>query len=147
MVIFVLVSVPIMFINMLNHYAALLLLSGADYLKVFGADQLHAQVMIFLDLFEHGYLITQIFHGLWLLPLGYLVFNSGFLPRILGVLLMIGCFGYLIESFTVFLFPSYEVIGAPSAVVAGIAEISFCLWLLVKGVDVEQWEKRALESA
>ena len=80
----------------LTEFAALLLLSGADYLTAFTADQLHALVMFFLDLHEYGVFIASIFCGLWLLPLGYLVFKSGYIPRILGVLLMIGCFGYLI---------------------------------------------------
>ena len=75
MVIFVLASVPISFINMLNHFAPLLLLSGADYLTVFGADQLHALVMFFFDLYTSGVGIATIFHGLWLLPLGYLVYK------------------------------------------------------------------------
>ena len=107
MVMFVLVAVPIAFINELNKFAALLLLSGADYLKVFAADQLHAQVMLFLDLHEHGINIAAIFWGLWLLPLGYLVFKSGFLPRILGILLIVGCFGYLIDFVTFFFFPDF----------------------------------------
>jgi hypothetical protein len=103
MVIFALAGVPISMLNMLNHFAALLLLSGADYLTAFEADQLQAQVMFFLDLQKYGAFIPQ-FLGLWLLPLGYLVLKSGFLPRILGILLMIGCFGYLIDAVLFFLF-------------------------------------------
>ncbi len=144
MVIFVLVSVPITMLNELNQFAALLLLSGADYLTAFTADQLQALVPLFLDLHEHGINIATIFWGLWLFPMGYLVFKSGFLPRILGVLLMIGCFGYLIDFFTFFLFPNFD------AKISGFTfwgEVLFPLWLLIKGVNVEQWEKRALESA
>jgi hypothetical protein len=144
MVIFALVSVPIAMLNQLNQFAVLLLLSGADYLTVFTADQLQAQVMFFLDLSEHGVFIVQIFWGLWLLPFGYLVYKSGFLPRILGVLLMIGCFGYLIDFFTFFLLPNFD---AALSQFTGIGEILMALWLLIKGVNVEQWEKRALESA
>jgi len=144
MVIFFLVSVPITMLNMVSQSAALLLLSGADYLKVFSADQLHAQVMFFLNLHEHGVSITGIFWGLWLFPMGYLVFKSGYIPRILGVLLIIGCFGYLIESFAFFLFPNFEV---EIALFTFWGEVLFPLWLLIKGVNVEQWEKRALESA
>jgi len=144
MVIFLLVAVPIAMLNELNQSAVLLLLSGADYLKVFTADQLQALVPLFLDLHEHGINIASIFWGLWLFPMGYLVFKSGFLPRILGVLLMIGCFGYLIESFAPFLLPSYEV---EIALFTFWGEVLLPLWLLIKGVNVEQWEKRALESA
>jgi len=144
MVIFVLVAVTITCINMLNQFAALLLLSGADYLTVFEADQLPALVLLFLNLHKAGYLIAQIFFGLWLLPLGYLVYKSGFFPRILGVLLMIACFGYLIDVFTFSLLPDVEVVISEFTFVG---ELLLLLWLLIKGVNVEQWEKRALESA
>lgn len=145
MVIFGLVGVPIAMLNQINQSAALLLLSGADYLKVFTADQLHAQMMFFLDLHKHGGLIGVIFWGLWLFPLGFLVLKSGYFPRILGVLLMIGCFGWLMVFLQRFLLPSYAAL-AYSRFAAHIAELSWMLWLLIKGVDVEQWEKRALES-
>ena len=121
-----------------------LLLSGADYLTAFAPDQLQALVPLFLDLHEHGVFIAQIFWGLWLFPLGYLVFKSGFLPRILGVLLMISCFGYLIDFSTFFLFPNFNV---AINMYTGWAELLLCLWLLIKGVNVEAWKKRALESA
>jgi len=108
MVILALISVGIEMVYMINDYAVLLLLSGADYLTALEADQLHAQVMFFLDLQTYGAFIPQ-FLSLWLILVGYLVFKSGFLPRILGVLLIIGCFGYLIDSFVFFLFPNFDV--------------------------------------
>ncbi len=144
MVMFMLAGVPITMLSELNRFAALLLLSGADYLKVFTADQLHAQGMLFLELRETGLVIAQIFWGLWLFPFGYLVFKSGYIPRILGVLLIIAGFGYLIDFVTFFLFPNFDV---AINMYTGWAELLLCLWLLIKGVNVEQWEKRALESA
>jgi hypothetical protein len=144
MVILVLVGIPIAMLNLLNQFAVLLLVSGADYLTAFEADQLHAQVMLFLDLYQHGIFIAKIFWGLWLFPLGYLVFKSGFLPRILGILLIISGLGYLIDDFMVLLLPNS---GAILSLFAFIGEWLFALWLLIKGVNVEQWEKRALESA
>jgi hypothetical protein len=144
MVIFILVGVPIAMLSELSRFAALLLLSGADYLAAFTADQLHAQVMHFLDIREHGISIAGIFWGLWLFPMGYLVFKSGYIPRILGILLMIGCFGYLIESVILFLFPSIDV---TISLYTFWGEVLFPLWLLIKGVNVEEWEKRALDSA
>jgi len=143
MVIIILVSVPIAMLNMLNQFAALLLLNGGDYLTAFTADQLKAGVMFFLDLLDHGVYIAFIFWGLWLFPMGYLVFKSGFIPKILGILLMIACFGYLIDFVTLFLFPNFVEI----RFFTFIGEPLFALWLLIKGVNVEQWEKRALESA
>jgi hypothetical protein len=131
-------------INLVNHFFALLLLSGAGYLTVFEPDQLHALVLLFLTAFEDGFLIDLTFFGLHLLFLGYLVFKSGYLPRILGVLVIIGGFGYLIDSFAVFLIPNYEVF---LRLFMAWGELLLALWLLVKGVNVEKWEKRALESA
>jgi len=144
MVIFILLGVSIAMLNELNHFVVLLLLSGADYLTVFTADQLQALVPLLLDLHEHGIMIAHIFWGLWLLPMGYLIFKSGYIPRILGVLLIIGGFGYLIDFVTFLLFPDFDVTIAEFTF---IGELLLPLWLLIKGVDVEQWEKRALESA
>ena len=135
-------------INLLNHFMALLLVSGAGYLTVFDTDQLHALVLLFLNAHRYGYLIGGAFFGLHCLILGYLLFTSGFFPRILGVFMVIASGGYLIESFGNFLFPDYEtVLVWIVAVPAVIAELSLCLWLLVKGVNVEQWQERARESA
>lgn len=127
-------GVAIECINMLNLFTATLLLSGADYLKVFQVNQLQSLAMLFINLYQNGFIIAQVFYGTWLFPLGYLVFKSGFLPRILGILLMVDCFGILIWFFQFFLFPNYEVISYPSFVVGFIAELSISLWLLIKGI-------------
>ena len=144
MVILFLVSVPMAMLNMLGQSSALLLLNGADYLTAFTVDQLQALVSLVLDLHEQGVMIAYIFWGLWLFPLGYLVFKSGFLPRILGVLLMISCYGYLIDFTTFFLLPGF---GVAVNMFTGWAELILCLWLLIKGLDVEEWQRRALGSA
>jgi Domain of unknown function (DUF4386) len=138
MVVFVLVAVPIAMLNKLNQFAALLLLSGSDYLTVFTTDQLQALALLVLRLHSRGGNIAFIFWGLWLFPLGYLVFKSGFLPKILGVLLMIACFGYVINSIASFLGYTVNV-----GMFAALGEVLFILWLLIKGVNVEEWEKRA----
>jgi len=143
MVIFVLTGIPITMLTELTHVAALQLLSGADYLTIFTIEQLQALALLFLDLHGYGLTIAGIFWGLWLFPLGYLVFKSGFLPRILGVLLILGCFGYLIDSFGLFLFPDYNL---NIALYTGWSEVIFPLWLVIKGVNVEQQEKLALEA-
>jgi len=98
--------------------------------------------MQFLNLYDIGYLIAQIFFGLYFLPLGYLVYKSGYFPRVLGVLLMIGCFGFLIDFFIFFLLPSYEGIMR----VFGLSEWLFCRWLLLKGVKVQPSDDPALYS-
>ena len=120
--------------NLLN---VLQLLNGANYIKVFGTDQLHAQVMLSIDSFKIGWLVGLVFFGLHLLVIGYLVFKSGFMPRILGIMLIIAGFGYLIDSFAHFLlsdYDDYKAIFLTIVAVPGvIAEMSFSFWLLIKG--------------
>ena len=134
MVILGLVSVPIGFLNVLNNAAALTLLSGADYLSVFRTDQLHALAMLFITLHGYGNIVAGIFWGLWLFPFGLLVFRSGFLPRILGVWLIINCFAYLIISFTALLLPHYKEVVSLAMMPALLGELAIVLWLLIKGV-------------
>ena len=143
MVIFYLVCVPVSLLNELNHFAVLLLSSGAGYLTAFKADQLNALVMFFLDLRKYGTFIPQVF-SLWVLLLGYLVFKSGFLPRILGIFLMIGGLCYTVQAVLFFLFPNFDA--TTFGLFAFIGEALFYLWLMIKGVNVKEWEKRALES-
>jgi hypothetical protein len=141
MVVFALVGIPIAMLNTLNRLATLLLLNGADYLKVFEAGQLHALVMLFLNLNEQGQLIATIFWGLWLFPLGYLIYKSGYFPRVLGALVMMGCFGYVLDSLTHFLLPNYanyEAILFPLVLLLTIGEILFALWVVVKGAKIPE---------
>ncbi len=148
MVIFMLVSIPITMLNELNRLVIPLLLNGTDYLTVFTTGQLQALVPMFLNLHEYGIVIAGIFWGLWLFPMGYLIIKSGFLQRIVGVLLIIAGFGYVIDSFARLLVPNFgTTIIATIISFTMFAELIFPLWLLIKGVDVKKWEKRALESA
>ena len=134
--------------NLLNYFFVLLLVSGAGYLTVFEPDQLHALVLLFLNAYEYVALIWGTFFGLHTLLLGYLVYKSGYFPRILGVLLVLASFGYLIDSFGNVLLPQYDELYASTVVLLAIVgELSLTFWLLIKGVNVEQWKKRALESA
>jgi hypothetical protein len=125
-------------LSTLNLFSSLLLLSGADYLKAFQPDQLQAQAMLFINLYKNGSVIAQIPYGVWLLPLGYLVFKSRFIPKIVGILLIADFFGQLIFVIQRFLLPGYEVISYPCSAVGFIAELSLTLWLLIKGVKDEK---------
>lgn len=144
MVVFSLLGVPIVMLSELNKFAVLLVLNGNHHLTAFTGGQVQALVSFFLDLHKYGINIAGIFWGLWLFPMGYLVFKSGFLPRILDVLLMIGCFGYLIDSVIFFLFPNLNVTISQFTF---IGEVLLPLWLVTKSVDVERWKKRAFQSA
>jgi len=127
-------GVVVQCLNMLNLFSAVLLLSGADYLKVFQADQLQTLAMLFLYLYKNGFLIAQFFYAAWLFPLGYLVFKSGYLPRLLGIVLMVECFAWLLYPLQFFLFPSFTVINYLSFSIGFIGEFSLTFWLLIKGV-------------
>ena len=137
MVIFVLVRVPISFVNMLNKFSILTLINKAEYLEKLGVSELQTQVMFHIDKYYNGIEISQIFWGLWLFPFGYLVYKSGFLPKLLGILLMAGCFGYLITFFGGFLYSDFnktiisDIVGKP----ATLGEIGICLWLLIMGTN------------
>jgi hypothetical protein len=134
---FRLVYAAILGIALHNLFSVLLLLSGADYLTVFATDQLHTQVMLFLNAFSYGWDIGIVFFGLHLFVLGYLVFKSGYIPRILGVLLIVAPLGYLIDSFGKFLLPNYD---ATIAMVTFIGELLFMFWLLFKGAKIPEIE-------
>lgn len=143
MVVLALLGVPMAVFNEFTQLGVLQLLSGADYLTVFTTAQLQALAYLFLRLHSYGMSLTYIFSGLWLFPLGYLIFRSGFFPKILGVLLIIGGFGYLIDVFAEFLFSGSNL---SIGLITGLSEIFFLLWLMIKGVNAEKWEQRALES-
>jgi len=131
-------GVAVYSINLLNQFAAVLLLSGADYLKVFQADQLQALAMFFLKLHKNGYWIAQIFFGAWLFPLGYLVYKSGFLPKILGIVMMIHFVGWTMTSLQFFLFPGFTAITYVIYPLGFISEFGLTLWLLIKGVKEQK---------
>ena len=137
MVGFVLVSAAVGFLNTLNNIAALILFRGAEFLNVFDTAQRNALGMLFSRLHSHGIFIDEIFWGLWLFPFGLLVFRSGFLPRFIGVWLMINCFGYVALSVITLFFQSYynAAFGFLQPVLFG--ELAVMLWLLIKGAKVQ----------
>ena len=136
MVALVLASVAGGFMNVLNNIAALTLFRGGDFLAVFDKPQRDAIAMLFLRLHSQGLVINQIFWGLWLFPFGVLVMRSGFLPRILGVWLIVNCFAYVASSLTSLLVPSYASVVSLAVLPALLGELWIMLWLLIKGVEV-----------
>jgi hypothetical protein len=136
MVVFVLIAVTMTCINMLNQYAVLLVLKGGAYLSVFNAAQIEALALLFVNLQKAGYMIAQVFFGLWLWPLGYLIVKSGFIPRIIGVMLIVACFGYLADVLIFALVPGFDVVISEFTFVG---ELMLLVWLLVRGVNTERW--------
>lgn len=132
----VIASAPIYLLNQVNLYALLPLASSQQY----------GQVSLYLDTYRFGNEIAAIFFGLWLFPLGFLVFRSGFLPKTLGVLLMAGTLGYLVLFVQGFFFPQLPrtLWSNPLLVLTHVSELALLLWLLVMGVDEVRWKQRDL---
>jgi hypothetical protein len=137
-----LVSVPIMFVNVLNEIAALILVSGADFLSAFGKNQLDALAFLFLRLHSQGIEIAAIFWGLWLFPFGMLVIGSGFIPRLLGILLFIAGAAYVASSFTSLVLPPYGHFVGQIAMVLEMGELPIIVWLFIRGL----WPPRVTGS-
>jgi len=135
----VLASVPVAFLNMANQSVALILLSRAEFLSVFESVEINAMVMLFLKLHNEGIAIAELFWGLWLFPFGYLVYHSGFIPRIFGILLIANCIAYVISSLTHLLFPQFQDIVANILIVPqSVGEFAIMFWLLIKGVREQE---------
>ncbi len=133
-------------INLLNSFLVLSLLNGTGYASAFNADQMHALVQLFLDAHHYGFTIGIVFFAPHVFMLGYLIFRSGYFPKILGVLFILAACGYLIDSTALLFVPSYGTTPAILALPIAIAEIAFPLWLLIKGVNIEQWNNRTLAA-
>jgi len=147
MVTLVVVAIPIAFLNELNSIAALVLVRAADFLSIFDKPQRDALAMLFLNLHFHGLVVDEIFWGLWLFPLGLLVYRSRFLPRFLGVWLALAGFAWVILSFTGVLSPqSYDKVYTLTQP-AVFGELAFMFWLLIKGARPAAVDAAAASSA
>lgn len=142
MVALVLVQVPMAFANMLVGMVPLVLVKGTDYWSAFDKHQLDALTTGSLTMRSYGVNAVTALWGLWLLPFGLLIFRSGSIPRILGVILIVGCFADLTISVTSLLFPAYELI-VHKLIILGVGEILIILWLLIKGVRIQPLDEQA----
>ena len=138
-----LMQTPIFVINTVTDAAALLLVRGADYLSIVDKPQRDALAMLFLRLHNHLDIANAIFWGVWLLPFGVLVYRSRFLPRLLGVWLIVGCFGWLAFTITALLFPAYQDKAYTLSQPFAMGEVVTMLWLVIRGANV----KRAAAAA
>jgi Domain of unknown function (DUF4386) len=143
-----LAQATILGLNLLNMYTGLQLLTDPAYGAGLGEDGVASLALVFLRAQSFGYELALVFFALHLFTLGYLVYRSGFLPRFLGVLLVVAGLGYVANSFTVFLVPDLTDVMATAVVVAAlIGELPLALWLLIKGVDVDRWQQRSAAQA
>ena len=140
---FNLVQTAILAINKIYLLMTLSFLGNEEYLKVFGPDQRQALAYLSLHLHESGYGIGLIFFGFTCLITGYLMFKSGYFPKVVGILQIVAGLSYLINSFAQILSPAFAAELFPIILVpAFIGELTTCLWLLVKGVNVKKWNER-----
>jgi hypothetical protein len=146
MVTLVVVGIPIGFLNELNSIAALVLVRGADFLSIFEKSQRDALAMLFLNLHSEGIGVAEIFWGLWLFPLALLVYRSRFLPRFLGVWLVIDGFAYVILSLTGILSPQYYDKVSTYSQPAFFGEVALMLWLAIRGAKPPALDATALSS-
>jgi hypothetical protein len=131
------VGVAIQGASMLGLVSALLQGDGASHMEAYSAAQLEGLAYLSINVYKAGFVTAQLFFGMWLFPLGYLVYRSRFLPRFLGVLLVLDGVAVLIWFLQALLLPDYPAIHTPGLVVSFVAEVGLGLWLLVKGVKVE----------
>lgn len=134
--IFVVIQTAIIAVNLLNQVSPLFVLSNNAYLNSFQPNQLATLSQLSLNIQGAGYAIGLVFFGMYCLLVGYVIFNSKLVPKLLGILYIISGVGYLINSFIMLLSkgfanPVFEYVAIPIF----IGELSFCLWLLIKGVD------------
>jgi uncharacterized protein DUF4386 len=147
MVTLIVVSIPIAFLNELNSIAALVLVRGADFLSIFDKPQREALAMLFLNLHHHGFVVAELFWGLWLFPLALLVYRSRFLPRFLGVWLALAGFAWVILSLTGILSPQVQDKVYTFTQPAVFGELAFMFWLLIKGARPPAQDATASSSA
>ncbi len=147
MVTLIVVSIPIAFLNELNSFAALVLMRGADFLSIFDKPQRDALAMLFLNLHGRGFVVAEIFWGLWLFPLALLVYRSRFLPRFLGVWLALAGLAWVILSLTSILLPRYQDRVYAYSQPAIFGEIAFMFWLLIRGARPPALNGAAVASA
>ena len=147
MILFAAIGAAIQAVILLGHYAPLVLLGGSAYLSAFTTAQLQAAAYTSLVMFDYGYMIALSFFGCFCLVIGYLILRSTFFVRFVGVLLMIEGMAYLTNSFSHFIAPAVGDRIFPFLLVAGLAEVSFCLSLLIRGVNVQRWKEQAATAA
>jgi hypothetical protein len=148
MLVFVALAVGITTLNAVFQFEGLRVATDSAYAAAFGTAGSNALVLLLLDIQHYGTLSAQVFFGLWLAPLGYLVYKSGLFPKALGVMLVTATVCYLVDLFAAFLVPDFaQQIHPFVGIVVGIAEIWMVLYLLVVGVRTVKPDKEILAVA
>ncbi|MDL1894647.1 DUF4386 domain-containing protein [Anaerolineae bacterium CFX7] len=147
-ILFNLIQTAVLVANSFNLIMPLFLVGNAEYLKAFAPNQIYVWTQLFVRLHSYGFGVGLVFFGLTCLVIGYLIFKSGYLPRILGILMMIAGLCYLTNSLALLLAPTVAAVIVPAILLpALVAELSLALWLVIKGIRVEAWKMRVVEFA
>jgi len=143
---FSLMGIAVLAVNCLTHMAPLILLRGERFMSGFDMQQLRALALLSLKMHSLGYTISSVFFGIYCILVGTLAYRSGFLPRLVGVLMAIGGLSFLASSFVILLFPPLAARLPDIGMLGGIGELALCLWLIGMGVDATKWKRRQLDS-
>lgn len=145
MLILLLVSIPISLLNVLNEIAALILVSGAGFLSVFDQRQLDALVLLVFRLHHQGLSLAAIFWGLWLFPFSILIIRSGFIPRVVGILVFLAGVPHVVSALTTLVLPQYAYLSRFLTVLA-FGELAL-LWLVIWGAKARPVDTQASSPA
>lgn len=137
---FNIIQTAVLATNKLFLIVPLLMLGDSGYLAAFSAEQINSQIMLLVNLHNHGFALGLIFFGMACLVYGHLIFNSGYFPKVIGILICVAGISYLITSITLIVFPTYAALASALFLLCLIGEFSFCLWLLFKGINLPKWE-------
>jgi len=133
MVAFVVIAVAATFANSFNELAVLLTLGRPDFLSAFDPSQLEGLAYLFVRLQSHGIQVIQVFWGLWLIPMGILIYRSGFIPKIIGISVWLAAFAYLLSNFMFLLMPEYKAALSPAITALEMFELPIIFWLVIVG--------------
>lgn len=138
-----LIQTAVLVANKLTLLVPLILLGGSSHLSSFSTEQLHSLSYTAIKIHNYGFAIGLIFFGVACVIRGYLLFKSGYVPKIFGVLMLLAGLSYLINSFALLIAPSFAARLSPGILLpAFVGELSFCLWMIVKGIDLAAWKQQ-----
>lgn len=137
MVVLIMLQVPLAILGLANEVATLQFIRGGEFLNVFDEPQRNALAMLMINVDRQGVLISQVFWGLWLLPLGVLAFRSRFIPRLLGVWLVLNGLAYVVLSAIGLVMPEYRASAFNTAIPLMFGELALAMWLLIVGIRVK----------
>jgi hypothetical protein len=137
MVVLIMLQVPLAFLGLSNEVATLQFIRGGEFLDVFDEPQRNALAMLMINADRQGMIISQVFWGLWLLPLGWLAFRSRFIPRLLGVWLVLNGLAYVTLSAVALVMPDYRAVAFNIAMPLMFGELALAIWLLIMGIPAK----------